>query len=79
MLSASNRTATAGVIGVCLILGGCADYMASRDTITLGLGNAVETNIGIHTIDPFPPTALDTDIGGDGRVVDKAQRTYGSK
>ena len=42
--------------------------MANRDSVTLGVGNAPQANIGIHTIDPFPPEAWDTDIRRDGRA-----------
>ena len=64
------------MLGACLLAGGCADYLANRDSVTLGVGNATQANIGIHTIDPFPPEAWDTDIDGDGRVVARAQRIY---
>ena len=74
MRSARNRAAAA--LGACLIASGCADYMANRDTVTLGVGNAMEANVGIHTIDPFPREAWETDIDGDGKVVARAQRIY---
>lgn len=74
MLSARNR-AWAALAGS-LLLGGCADYLSNRDSVTLGVGNAVEANVGIHTIDPFPPEAADTDIDGDGVAVARAQRIY---
>jgi hypothetical protein len=50
--------------------------MANRDSVTLGLGSATQANIGIHTIDPFPPEAWETDIKSDGRPVARAQRLY---
>ena len=50
-------------------LAGCADYMNHRDSVTLGAGNAVEGNIGLHTIDPFPADAYDTDIDRQGTEV----------
>lgn len=52
-------------------LSGCADYMNHRDSVTLGAGNALEGNIGLHTIDPFPADAYDTDIDRDGDQVIK--------
>ncbi|MER8745988.1 hypothetical protein NKH54_23305 [Mesorhizobium sp. M1004] len=64
------------VLGACLPMSGCADYMAHRDSVTLGLGDAPQANIGIQTIDPFPPEAWNTRIRGDGRVVAKAQQRY---
>ena len=74
MRSARNRAVAA--LAACLLASGCADYMANRDTVTLGVGNAMEANVGIHTIDPFPREAWETDIDGDGKVVARAQRIY---
>lgn len=64
------------MLGAGLALSGCADYLAHRDTVTLGLGNAPQANIGIQTIDPFPPAAYRTRIYTDGRRVQRAQRLY---
>ena len=75
MPSARNRTAIA-VLGACLLMSGCADYMAHRDSVTLGLGDAPQANIGIQAIKPFPPDAWNTRIGGDGRTVARAQQRY---
>jgi len=75
MRSARNR-AVAALGASLLLVGGCADYLANRDSVTLGLGNAPQANIGIHTIDPFPPEAWNTDIDGHGPVVARAQRLY---
>lgn len=57
-------------------LSGCADYMNHRDSITLGAGNAPEANIGIHTVDPFPPQAENTDIRVDRTKVNQAYERY---
>lgn len=57
-------------------LGGCADYMNRRDSITLGAGNAPEANIGIHTVDPFPPQAENTDIKLDNNKVGQSYQRY---
>jgi hypothetical protein len=64
------------VLAAALALSGCADYLAHRDTVTLGLGDANDANIGIQTIDPFPPPAYQTKIYTDGRRVARAQRLY---
>lgn len=50
---------------------GCADYMNHRDSVTLGAGNALEGNIALNTIDPFPANASDTDIDRLGSEVVK--------
>lgn len=46
------------------LLSGCADYLSRRDSVTLGAGNAPEANTAIHTINPFPPKALNPRLGG---------------
>ncbi|WEX75129.1 pilus assembly protein [Sinorhizobium numidicum] len=58
------------------VLSGCADYMNHRDSITFGLGNAVEANKGIHIRDAFPRAAQNTHIASDGKVIDRAIRSY---
>ena len=55
---------------------GCADYMNHRDTITFGLGNAVEANKAIHIQDPFPPEAQRTQIASDGKVIRRVVTQY---
>src|SRR5688500_16986981 len=73
----SARSSALAATGASLLLaGGCADYMANRDSVTLGVGNAMLANQGIHTIDPFPPEAWETDIKTDGRPVARAQSIY---
>ena len=74
MPSARNRAAAA--VGACLILSGCADYLANRDSVTLGLGDAPQGNIGIQAINPFPPEASNTHIDGDGPAVARAHQRY---
>ncbi|MCX2725651.1 hypothetical protein [Roseibium salinum] len=63
-------------LAIATLVSGCADYMNRRDTVTLGSGNAMEANIGIHTITPFPAAAAHTYIPGDGRAVLTAQGRY---
>ncbi|UTY46595.1 pilus assembly protein [Sinorhizobium fredii] len=58
------------------LLSGCADYMNHRDSITFGVGNAMEANKAIHTQDPFPRAAYNTHIPSDGKVIHRAVRTY---
>lgn len=60
------------------MLTGCADYLNHRDSVTFGLGNAVEANKGIHTVDPFPPEAWRTHIDSDGKVIYRAVKDYQS-
>lgn len=59
-----------------VLLSGCADYMSHRDTVSYGAGNALEANIAIHTVNPFPSQAYNTQIDRDGRSVANAQERY---
>lgn len=64
------------VVAAMGLLSGCADYLNHRDTITFGLGNAVEANKGIHIKEPFPRVAQNTHIPSDGKVINRVMRTY---
>ncbi|MBA8910207.1 pilus assembly protein [Aminobacter ciceronei] len=57
-------------------LGGCADYMNNRDSVTLGLGDAPEANLAIQTVDPFPQHSRNTRIEPDAGKVNEAYRRY---
>ena len=57
-----NRIRLVLAVSASLMLGGCADYMNNRDSVTLGAGNANFANIGVHTINPFPPNSQNTNI-----------------
>ena len=75
----SRNSLFAIVAGLSLLTGlltGCADYMNNRDSVSLGAGNAVEANLGIHAINPFPPVARNTHIHVDSRKVDQAYGRY---
>ncbi len=61
-MRSSRRNRLVLLAAVALMLGGCADYLNRRDSITLGAGNAPEANAMIQTIDPFPDNAENTDI-----------------
>ncbi len=64
------------VLAIAGNLSGCADYFNHRDTITFGAGNAMEANKGIHTVDPFPRSARNTQISTDGKVINGVIRDY---
>jgi hypothetical protein len=54
-----------------------SDYLQRSVTITLGAGNAKDTNAAVHTVDPWPPYVGYTRIPGDGRRATAAiQRMY---
>jgi hypothetical protein len=55
-------------------LSGC-EYFDRRETISLHAGDAVASNIAIHTIDPWPYEAANQRIPGDGqRTADAVER-----
>ncbi|WP_422376742.1 hypothetical protein [Roseibium sp.] len=71
-----RRTKWAFALLPAALLSGCADYMSHRDTVTFGAGNAMETNMAIHTARPFPPRAYNTNLDRDGKSVVNAQERY---
>lgn len=46
---------------------GCTDYLARRDTLTLGTGEAAQSNVAVHVIDPSPPASnrIIYDVNGE--------------
>jgi hypothetical protein len=56
---------------------GCSDlYYDRRDTISLGAGDAVATNVATHTIDVWPPEAGETRIVSNGQKIQGAVERY---
>lgn len=64
LLSVKNKAFTA--VLALLAVSACADYQNHRDTVTLGAGNASEANLAIQTVNPFPPSAGQTQIDTPG-------------
>lgn len=58
----SPRSKAAVLLLAVAVLGGCADYMNRRDTVTLRSGNAPEANTAIHTVNPWPAGVMDPDL-----------------
>jgi hypothetical protein len=52
------------------------DYLARRDSITPGVGNAVAHNKAVHTIDPWPRYVGNDRINIDGRRIQLGMRRY---
>ena len=69
---------TAAAIVAPAMLSGCYedDYLARRDTISLGAGDAVATNAVTHTIDPWNRNVKDTDINQEGERARVAVERY---
>lgn len=57
-------------------LGGCADYVKRRDTITFAAGEAHAWNSVVHTADPWPPYVMNTQIHGDGQRTQAVIQRY---
>lgn len=74
MISLPRNSALA--LAVIALLSGCADYMNNRDAVTLGAGDAMEGNLGMSTIDPFPPDAKNTRIRVESSKVKQAHDRY---
>jgi len=63
--------------GFAIALGGCSDYyLERRDTIFLGAGEAVQTNIITHQINPWPAHARQTRGATDGERLQRAVERY---
>lgn len=68
-MSGSNALKLGLAMAGLAALGGCADYLNHRDTITLAAGNSKDANAAIHTIDPQANRADRTHINADGKIV----------
>jgi len=64
------------LIGLPLLVGGCQDYAARRDTIAFHAGEAGAYNKAIHTIDPWPAASARTDIDHNGERAVRAIARY---
>ena len=61
---------------ICVLVTGCQDYAARRDTIAFHAGEAVAYNKAVHTIDPWPAAAARADIDIDGPRAVRAMELY---
>jgi hypothetical protein len=59
-----------------LALGACSDYLNRNDTVTSSAGNAIAHNKVVHIADPWPRTAGNNRIGGNGQRVDVVTKQY---
>ncbi|MEF2073085.1 hypothetical protein [Consotaella aegiceratis] len=64
------------LLGAVVLMGGCTDYIDRRDSVSFGAGNAMEANIAIQTIDPFPVHRNTTEIRTDGKVAARVQQAH---
>lgn len=70
------RAALPSALFAAALLGGCADAMVARDTVTLRAGNALNANRAIMAVDPQAARANNTHIGGDGVVTANVMQNY---
>ncbi|WP_156648459.1 hypothetical protein [Methylobacterium sp. Leaf108] len=59
-----------------LSVAGCQDYLARRDTLTLDTGEAVQTNMAIHVLDPTPEAAGQFDREMNGERLQRGIERY---
>ena len=84
MISGMRQRARLALAAAAIIapamLAGCNedDYLARRDTVSLGAGDAVATNAVTQTLDPWNRNAKNTDINQEGErarvAVDRYQQ-----
>ena len=76
MSPSSKALRLAGLAALCVMLGGCSEYLDRRDTISLGAGNAVATNQITQMVDPWPRASADRNIAFDGNKMASAFERY---
>lgn len=64
-------------LALAAVLGGCSDiYYDHRDTVSLGAGDAVATNIATQTVDFWPREAGRRNIVSNGQKMQTAVERY---
>jgi len=74
---AASRFAVLCVLGTAV--SGCSEYMDRKNTIAFSAGDAVQTNVVTHVIDPWPPYVQNTDIAFNGQRAQSAVEAYRCK
>jgi hypothetical protein len=78
MKKCARLALTAAAIIAPAMLSGCNedDYLARRDTVSLGAGDAIATDAVTQTIDPWPRHAKNTEITQEGERARVAIERY---
>jgi hypothetical protein len=76
--SATKRAGAArlALAAATLLLAGCQDYAARRDTIAFHAGEAAAHNRAVHMVDPWPAVSRRADIDFDGPRAVRAIERY---
>jgi hypothetical protein len=70
MSSPPNKLSYAiAALALSAFLTGCSSYLDNGDTVSRSAGDAVDANVAIHTIDPWPLAASETEILSDGSAI----------
>ena len=72
------RRAAGGVAALAstLMLAGCNDYLARRDSVAASAGNSLAANSAIQTIDPWPRRSFTSRQSLDGVRASQAMELY---
>ena len=57
-------------------LSACGEYVDRKNTIAFSAGNAVQTNIVTHVIDPWPASSRNRYFATDGQRMQRAVENY---
>lgn len=79
MSRSANARAAAIVLsaGIAALLAGCSDiYFDRRESLSFQSGDAVASNIAVHTVDPWPRAAADRNLASDGERMQRAAERY---
>lgn len=68
--------AVSALFVLALPLSACSEYLDRRETLVLGTGNAVQTNIVMHQIDPWPRHAGIVPSQTSGERAQRAVERY---
>lgn len=60
----------------CFCFASCSQYVDRDETVFFGTGDAVQTNMMAHVIDPWPPGVGNTRISYNGERMQKAAERY---
>ena len=64
------------VITASYCLNACGEYVDRNNTIAFSAGNAVQTNVVTHVIDPWPASSRNRYFATDGQRMQRAVENY---